>query len=169
MKRTMKTYKIYIAIFSIALLMTSCFKDMEIVFNDTQVEFEQAVMTARATGQIFPILNVTRASGTPNYQVNLIGAHLSQGEPMSVTLDQVPADLLNANTIVAEEGVHFTLTNNFNFPADASKVNFTGLTVINDFPAQTGKTALLILRLDGNEKIKPAENFRRLGIRINLN
>lgn len=165
----MKTYKLYIAIFSIAFLLTSCFKDMEVYFTDTQVEFEQAVMTARATGQIFPILNVTRSSGTPNYQVNLVGAHLSQSEQMSVTLDQVPADLLNTNTIVAEEGVHFTLTSTFSFPTEASKVNFTGLTIKNDFPAQAGKTALLILKLDGNDKIKPAENFRRLGIRINLN
>lgn len=171
MALTMKNLR-SLAFFSILTLglLSSCFEDREVLFLGAQVEFEQAVTNAKAAGQSFPLLTaLTRASGTPSYQVNLVGAQLSAAEAITVTRDEVPASLLNANTIVAEEGVHYTLNGNLDFPASASKVNFTGLTILPGFPAQTGKTALIILKLDGNSNLKPSENYRRLGIRINLN
>jgi hypothetical protein len=164
----MKAYKFYFSILLIGFLMTSCFDDHKVLFEKTQVEFETAVTSLRATGEIFPIINVNRADGTPTYQVNLIGEHLEQAEDISFSLDEVPDRLLNATTIRAIEGVHFTLNGStLTFPAQSSVASFAGFTITA--PQQTGMTALLIIKLDGNERIEPAENFRRLGIRINLN
>lgn len=166
----MKKIKIYGLIFSLMMLLSSCFEDRRVYFEDMLLEFEDAVMRAPATGEVFPIITLTRTSGTPSYQINLVGAQLEQSESVAFSLDAVPARLLNANTIVAEEGVHYTLSgSSITFPSAQSTVGFTGLTILPGFPAQTGKTALLIIKLDGNERLKPAENYRRLGIRINLN
>lgn len=165
----MKLSKSIFLALSILLVATSCFEDKEIFFTGTQIEFERAVMTAPATGQNFPIFNLTRASGTISEQVNLISKQFAADETIQVSLDEVPASLLNATTIAAVEDVHFTLQDTFVFPAEASKVNYTGLSIIPGFPAQAGITALLIVKLDGNDKVKPAENFRRIGFRISLN
>ncbi|MBT1698640.1 hypothetical protein KK083_17235 [Fulvivirgaceae bacterium PWU4] len=166
----MKVYKIYSVILLTGFLLVSCFDDREILFEDTQIEFEDAVMRARATGEIFPIISVTRTTGTPAYQINLIGRQLAQAADVSFSLDTVPKRLLNANTIEAQQGVHFTLNESpVSFPEQASVTNATTFSILPGFPAQSGKTALFIIKLDGNDKIKPAENFRRLGFRINLN
>jgi hypothetical protein len=166
----MKSFKIFTAIFVSALLLTSCFKDTEILFTKTQIEFESAVILARATGEIFPIVSLTRASGTPPYQVNLVGRQLALAEQINFSVEEVPDRLLNATTIRAVEGVHYNLNGgSFSFPENASKVDFTGLSIIPDFLAESGKTALLIIRLEGNDNIQPSENFRRLAFRISLN
>jgi hypothetical protein len=168
--KNIRTYKIILASAAIALLMTACFKDTEILFEKTQVEFEDAVLRTPQAGEIFPLISLTRASGSPTYQMNLIGRQLTQGENITFSLDTVPKRLLNATTIEAQEGVHFTLTGaGVTFPENASTTNFGAFSVVSTFPAQAGKTALFIIKLDGNEKIAPAENYRRLGFRINLN
>lgn len=162
--------KTTVLLMCMALVISSCFDDREILFEETQIEFESAVTLARATGEIFPIINLTRASGTPNYQVNLIGSHLASAEAISFSVEEVPDRLLNANTIRAEQGVHYTLSgNSFSFPVNTSTTNFNGLSIVPGFPAQAGRTALLIIKLDGNENVKPSENFRRLAFRISLN
>lgn len=166
----MRKLRILTLIFSLALFLSACFEDTEIKFTDTLIEFEDAVMRAPATGETFPIITLTRASGTPSYQINLIGPHLTQAEDVSFSLDAVPDRLLNATTIVAVEGVHYTLgTSPLSFPTGQSTANFTSLTIAPGFPAQAGMTALLILKLDGNDNLRPSENHRRIGIRINLN
>jgi hypothetical protein len=166
----MKKIKTAMLALGLALVFSSCFNDREVLFEETQIEFENAVTLARATGEVFPIINLTRTSGTPNYQVNLIGRHLSSAAQINFSVEEVPDRLLNANTIRAVEGVHYTLSGNtFSFPGNASTTSFNGLSIVSGFPAQTGKTALLIIKLDGNESIEPAENFRRLGFSINLN
>jgi hypothetical protein len=165
----MKTFKLYTVILFTGVLLTSCFEDTKVVFEDTQVEFEDAVMRARATGQIFPIIALTRTSAAPAYQINLIGEQLALAEDVSYSLDAVPATLLNATTIAAVEGVHFTLNgNSISFPEKASVTPLSAFTIDPGFPAQAGMTAIFILKLDGNDRLAPAENFRRLGFRIAL-
>jgi hypothetical protein len=170
MKAIMKKQYTFLAIITLSFVLMSCFEDTKIVFEDALVEFEDAVMRNRATGQIFPIMpTVTRTAGTPNYSVNLVAPQLTSSEQITVSLEVVPAALLNATTIEAVEGVHFTLNQSFSFPEAVSKANFTGISILPGFPADAGKTALLVIKLDGNDKLKPSENYRRLGIRINLN
>jgi hypothetical protein len=167
----MKAYKTILTIIMLAgLLLSSCFDDTKVIFKDSQVEFEDAVMRARATGQLFPIINLTRTSGSPGYQINLVGEQLELPEEITFSLDEVPESLLNATTIAAQEGVHFTLNENtVSFPEAASTATLQAFAVSSTFPAQAGMTAIFIVRLDGNERIRPAENYRRLGFRISLN
>ena len=168
--KNIKTYRIVVAAVVIGLVMTGCFKDTEILFEGTQIEFEDAVLRTPQSGQIFPIINLTRASGSPAYQVNLIGLQLAQGAEISFSLDTVPKILLNSTTIEAQEGVHFNLTEvGVTFPESASTTNVGAFTIVPTFPAQAGKTALFVIKLDDSEKLRPAENYRRLGFRINLN
>lgn len=166
----MKKISTFLAIVFFSATLTSCFEDTKILFQDSLVEFEDAVMRAKAAGQLFPIMpTVTRTAGTPSYQVNLVAAQLNSAEDINFSLEAVPASLLNSTTIEAVEGVHFTFNPVATFPEAASKSNFTGITILPGFPADAGKTALLVLRLDGNDTLLPSENYRRLAIRINLN
>jgi hypothetical protein len=165
----MKALKLYTLILFVGVFLTSCFDDNKIVYTGSQVEFEDAVMRTRPAGLIFPLINLTRASGTPNYQVNLVGEQLELTQDLTFTLDEVPASLLNATTIAAEEGVHFTLNGNtISFPQEASVVPANPFTINSGFPAQAGKFAVFVIRLDGNDQLLPSENYRRLGFRIDL-
>ena len=166
----MKTIKTFLAIILLSSTLTSCFEDHKILFQDSLVEFEDAVMRSKAAGQLFPIMpTITRTAGTPSYQVNLVAAQLASAEDITFSLEAVPASLLNATTIEAVEGVHFTFNPIATFPEATSKSNFTGITILPGFPADPGKTALLVLKLDGNDTLAPSENYRRLAIRIDLN
>jgi hypothetical protein len=166
----MKSFRIHTLLFASLLMLSSCFEDMKVVWDDAQVEFEDAVLRTPATGEKFPIIALNRNSGTPSYQVNLIGAQLGAAEDITFSLEEVPDRLLNSTTIRAVEGVHFTLSGGtVTLPEQASTTNFTNMTINNAFPAQAGMTALLIIRLDGNNNIAPAENYRRLAFRITLN
>lgn len=166
----MRKISTFLAIIIFSAVLTSCFEDHKILFLDSLVEFEDAVMRSKAAGQTFPIMpTITRTAGTPSYQVNLVAAQLGSAEDISFSLEPVPAALLNATTIEAVEGVHFTFNPVTTFPEATSKSNFTGITILPGFPVDAGKTALLVLVLDGNDNLKPSENYRRLAIRINLN
>ena len=170
MLKNMKSFRIHTLLVASLLILSSCFEDTKVVWNDAQVEFEDAVLRTPATGEKFPIIALTRASGTPSYQVNLIGAHLAAPEDVVFSVEEVPDHLLNATTIRAVEGVHYTLSGTtVTFPEQASTTTFTNMTIVNTFPTQAGMSALVIIRLDGNNNIAPAENYRRLAFRISLN
>jgi hypothetical protein len=156
---------------SVVLLTTSCYDDpgTEIVFEGSQVEFESAVTLSKATGELFPIISLNRVSGTPSFRVNLVGKQLPQAESINHSLEEVPDRLLNTNTIKAVEGVHFVFNgNSISFPEQTSTATFSPFSIKTDYPAQPGKVALFIIRLDGNDRLKPSENFRRLAFQINL-
>jgi hypothetical protein len=101
-------------------------------------------------------------------QVNLAGTHLKASEEMTVSVDTAISRLLNATTIRAVEGVHYNLNGGkFTFKADTS-FSVVRFNVLNPGPS-AGRSALLVLKLDGNSNIKPSENYRRVGYRISLN
>jgi hypothetical protein len=166
----MKSFRIHTLLIASMLVMTSCFEDAKILWKGAQVEFEDAVIRTPATGETFPIIALNRTSGTPSYQVNLIGAQLAAAEDITFAVEEVPDRLLNATTIRAVEGVHYTLSGGtVTFPEQASTASFTNMSILNSFPVQAGMSALVIIRLDGNNNIEPAENYRRLAFRISLN
>lgn len=166
----MRKIKTYLAIVFFSATLTGCFEDTKILFQDSLVEFEDAVLRAKAAGQLFPLMPVvTRTAGTQSYQINLVAAQLNSAEDITFSLEAVPASLLNSTTIEAVEGVHFTFNPVATFPEATSKSNFTGITILPGFPVDAGKTAILILKLDGNDTLLPSENYRRLAVRINLN
>ena len=164
------TYKSLFFLCLISLLCTGCFKDEDFNFDKIRlIEFEDAVRLTPPAGFSYGVVTVTRTTPTRDFQVNLVGKQLEVPETLRFSVDTAISRFLNATTIRAVEGVHYDLQGgNLNIEANRSFVNLTMRFPAN-IPQNTGRTALLVLKLDGNDNIKPSENYRRIGIRINLN
>jgi hypothetical protein len=171
--------KIYLFLIVSCLLFafTGCFNEQDLTFDEFKlVEFEQAVTTAPTTsvGATFPILTATRVAGTQNLQVNLVGTQFEDAQTLTFSIDTTINNYLKVynattvNTIRAEAGVHFDLKG-ATFSIDKATSKGTLSFDIKDPGANTGKFALFVIKLDGNDRIKPSENHRRLGFRVNLN
>jgi hypothetical protein len=147
---------------------SSCFRELDYTFNETKkVELEDAVRRTPAAGVTFPVISVTRTSGAQILMANLVGEQFKTSQEMSFSIDTAVTSLLNATTIRAEAGVHFNLNGGkFTFKQDTS---FSPIKVdIVNSPAQAGKFAVFVLKLDGNTEVLPSENYRRVGFRIDL-
>ncbi len=151
-----------IALFvSTTFLLTSCFKENEPVFDTLfLVEFQDAVILAPALTKTYPIQAVSNGAGVISRRINLVGRQRSTEETIKFTVDTKES--------TAVEGVNFSLDGGeLKIPANTSfgdlKVN------ILKAPAQAGKNVVLVLNLEGNgSDIKPNENYKKLGLRINL-
>lgn len=154
-------------IFGIALalvtsvMMSSCFKDNQPVFDSLYlVEFQDATRTAPALNKTFPILTVANGAGIQTRQVNLVGRQRETEESIKFSVDPVET--------TAKEGVHYSLEGGVvKIPAKSSfgdcKIN------ILNAPAAPGTSVVLVLVLEGNgNDVKPNENYKKLGFRINL-
>jgi hypothetical protein len=145
---------------TIVLGLSSCFRDNEILFDKVAlVEFQETVVRAPAPGQKYPLVAITRRSGTVNSRINLVGAHRPADEAIRYKVD--------TEKTTAIEGVHYTLGGESAvIPANES----FGNAVINILPGERqALTVDLVLVLEGNETIKPSENYKSVGYRINLN
>lgn len=163
-----KKYNITFALLGVMTLLSSCMEDMSIRFDKKGiVEFESAVRTAPAAGAIFPIIATTRIAGTLPLQVNLVGSQLKTSEEMAVTVDTAISRFLNATTIRAVEGTHFSLNGGkVVMKADTSfavyRFNIQNVTPV------AGRSALVVLKLEDGSNLKASENYRRVGYRIAL-
>ncbi|MCU0467573.1 MAG: hypothetical protein MUF58_03155 [Arcicella sp.] len=153
---------------TISVGLTSCFEDLAIRYDKAGVvEFEDAVRRTPAAGAIFPIIAVNRTAGLQSLQVNLVGQQLKTSEEMTVSVDTTISSFLNATTIRAVEGTHFNLNGGkFTMKTDTSFARFQ-FNVQNVAPV-AGRSALVVLKLDGGSNTKPTENYRRVGFRISL-
>lgn len=164
-----KKYIITFALLGIMTLLSSCFEDMSIRFDKPGlVEFESAVRTAPAAGAIYPIIATTRSAGTLPLQLNLVGVQLKSAQEITVSVDTAIAKFLNATTIRAVEGTHFSLNGGkVVIKADTSfavyRFNIQQVTPV------VGRTALVVLKLEDGSSLKASENYRRVGYRIALN
>jgi hypothetical protein len=66
----------------------------------------------------------------------------------------------------AVSGTHYTVPATVTIPANTS-YGILPVTVLN--PGATSGSVDLVLQIDGNETVKPSENFKKLGIRIAQN
>ncbi len=151
-----------------AISFLSCGEKLDYTFDEYKVvELESAVRVTPAPGLTYPIIAVTRTSGTQTLQVNLVGQKLLESQEMSFSLDTAITSQLTANNLRAVEGTHFDLKGGkFTLSKDSS---FARLSLdILPVAAQTGKTAFFVVKLDGSSDIKPSENYRRVGFRIDL-
>ncbi|AFK03780.1 hypothetical protein Emtol_2644 [Emticicia oligotrophica DSM 17448] len=143
------------------IIMSSCFKDNQPVFDSMYlVEFQDAVVTAPALNKTFPIIAVANGAGVQTRRINLVGRQRENEESIKFSVDP--------NETTAKEGVHYTLEGgSVKIPAKSSfgdcKIN------ILKAPAAAGTSVVLVLVLEGNgSDIKPNENYKKLGFRINL-
>lgn len=165
-----KIIKSLVVLCSLSIITTSCFKDDDFKFDKVRlIEFEDAVRLTPPAGFTHGVVSLTRTSPPRSFQVNLVGKQLEAPQVVQVSIDTAISKFLNSTTIRAEAGVHYDLKGG-TLTIDAAKSTaLLNLTIPTTFPQNTGKTALLVLKLDGNETIKPSENYRRIGVRISLN
>jgi hypothetical protein len=161
-------YLIVTSLLFIMIFATSCFEDLTIKFNkEGIVEFEDAVRRTPTAGAIYPVISLTRTSGQQSLQVNLVGQQLKSSQEFNVSVDTTISTFLNSSTIRAVEGTHFSLNGGkFTIKSDTSFSVFR-FNVQNVTPV-AGRTAFLVLKLEGGTSIKANENYRRVGFRINL-
>ncbi|MCS6967199.1 MAG: DUF4843 domain-containing protein [Cytophagales bacterium] len=142
----------------IACITSSCFEDNRVIWQGAVLEFDQAVTLTPAVGVNYPIITTTRGA-TIRARINLVGAQRPNDEVITVAVDPVST---------GREGVHFTMRNGgrVTIPANSS-FGFLEVDVLNPPPAP-GTSVIFVFNIQGNENLKPSENYRRLGFRLNL-
>lgn len=154
--------------------LSSCIENEPIVFTGSVAEFDATVWNNPATGLTYPILTrvagygrpvsttadplITRTSGDIRFRVNLVSAQFDTDQVLNVSV------VTDGTTAVA--GTHYTVPTTVTIPANSSFGEVT-VTVLN--PGASSGSRDLILQIDGNDTVKPNENFKRLGIRIAQN
>lgn len=145
-----------------ALALSACFKEPDFTFNEESfVEFQSTIVSTPAVGRTYPLIAVARGAGIRSQQVNLVG-------PQSAT--ELPIKFVVDSLTTAVAGTHYKLVGDGTFPIPANtSFGQCQIEILN--PARdSGKTVDVILRLEGNgTNVKPSENYRRIGYRINLN
>jgi hypothetical protein len=158
----MKKNMLSLLALGIILSFTACFTEPDQILDDVSwTEFQQTIVSTPAVGRTYPFLSFLRtAPGVKTTQVNLVGAQRTTDTPINFVVDE-------ASTAIA--GTHYKLSsgNTFNIPANTS-FGQCGIEVLNA-PRDSGKTVDVVLRLEQSGDIKPSENYRRIGFRINLN
>ncbi|MDI9864775.1 DUF4843 domain-containing protein [Flectobacillus longus] len=157
-----KIFGIVLALMT-TLFMSSCFKDSQSVFDSTYlVEFQDAVVTSPATslGKTYPIISVANGAGLQTRRINLVGRQRPNQESIKFSVDTKES--------TAVEGVHYSLEGGVVTLAANSSFGDCKFNILRA-PSATGTNVLLVLVLEGNgSDIKPNENYKRLGFRINL-
>lgn len=170
----MKKFGIYIlsGLF-ITVLLSSCIKNNEVLYNGSKVEIDAATWNANAVGVTYPILTrqpaagrassstfasdsiITRRSGVVRLRVNLVGAQKSSDTQVNYTVDA-------ASTAVS--GTHFAaLPGKVIIPANSS-FGFIEITILNPGPT-TGSKDLIIKLSDGTD-VSVNANYSTVGLRI---
>lgn len=163
-----KKYSITFALLGLMILVTSCFEDLAVRFDKPAVvEFESAVRTAPAAGAIYPIIATTRTAGTLPLQINLVGSQLKASQELTVTVDTAISRFLNATTIRAVEGTHFSLNGGKVVMKADTSFSVYRFNIQNVAPV-AGRNALVVLKLEDGGSLKASENYRRVGYRIAL-
>ena len=174
-----------IVIFSL-LFFSACIKNDQVLFTDTQAEFDAASWNANAAGLTYPLSirvpgfgRVTstadpllkRTSGTILLRVNLVGAISKTDRTVDYTVFDPPITsvqysstiILDASPAVA--GVHYTaLPGTLTVPAD-STWGYIQIPIL-DPGATAGQTRILGLELITNSGIKAMENYKRIALSI---
>jgi|LNFM01.1.fsa_nt_gb hypothetical protein len=165
---------IFLIVPVLLLVMGSCIENEPVVYKGSVAEFDATVWNAPAAGTTYPILTrvagfgravsttadplITRASGVINFRINLVSAQFPVEQTLSVSV------VADKSTAIA--GTHYTIPTTVVIPANSS-FGLLPVTVLN--PGATTGSVDLVVQIDGNETVKPNENFKRLGIRIAQN
>lgn len=153
------------------VLLSACIKNDDVIFQESQVEFDAATWNARAAGLTYPVLSrvpavgtntttaqpaITRATGSFTVRVNLIGAQ--RNADTEFTYRVVAAE----STAVA--GTHYSaFSGTATIPANSSFGTIT-VNVLN--PGPTSGSVVLVLELTDNTNFKAAKNYAKIGLSI---
>ena len=133
----------------ITLGLTACFQEKEdFLFRGLFVEFNAVSLSPQPESFVIPLPD---SFGLVQAQVNLVGVHQSADETLSFSV---------APESTAVPAKHYDLTTNtFVLPANSSfaTIEFD----ILDAGIPSGETVELTLVLEGNERIRPSENYKR--------
>ncbi len=139
---------------TVVFLTTSCFDDARVTFSGSLIEFQSAITSSLAVGKTYPILNITKGTSIVT-QVNLLARQSAQDVTVRYSVDRTES--------TAVEGTHYVLT-------DGGSLVFKSNTSTTTTNIETRNLAtmdvVLVLILEGNETIKPSENYKRIGFRI---
>lgn len=157
------TYILVASMLFTSFLFSSCMKDVDddFYFRDAVVEFENATTLTKAPGKNYPLLPIlARNSGVTEYRINLLGEQLPQNQ--NLVFRVIPEES------TAVEGEHYSLPNGNTILLPANE-SFGYLEVeVLDFPEGGSGTVLVVFELVGNETVRPSENYKQIGVRINL-
>jgi hypothetical protein len=159
---------------AIVVSLGSCIKNDPILFKESVAEFDATVLNTPATGATYPLLvrvpvfgfavaaanpAITRASGAIGFRINLASAQFDTDQVLNISV------VTDKTTAIA--GTHYTIPAKVTIPAKSSYGTLT-VTVVN--PGVSSLTPVdLVVQIDGNDQVKPSENYKRLGIRIAQN
>ena len=148
-------FKLSTYIVVLSLLLTSCFEDQsDKLFRDSFVEFDE---TSFATNPEIYVNSIREDSRSVLAQVNLVGAHRSVDQTINFSVD---------SESTAIEGTNYRLSgNNFIIPANSS-VGFINVELIDSSMDNTSSVTLILV-LEGNNEIKPSENYKKITYQIN--
>jgi hypothetical protein len=158
----MKNTRIYGLCVALSLLLTACFKDLEIRYDGpTQVEFEQAVRLNPAVGRTYPIIsaaNPTTAVTTQVAQLNLVGPQRSSALQVRVLIEPSLTTALPTSYTLANGG-------NVVIPANSSVGSLS--VIVARATSTTAPLSNLVLTLDStSSEFKASPNYKRIGYSI---
>lgn len=144
----------FVVLAVITFLATACFKDTSVVFDKSLVEFALTVTSTPALGKTYPLINVAKGASI-EATINLVAAQRPNPETIKYSVDTKES--------TAQAGVHYVLADNGSIiiPANSS----FGTTKI-ETKNVANADVILVLVLEGNETVKPSENYKRIGFRI---
>jgi hypothetical protein len=164
--------RIFLSIATAAtLLLGGCIKNEQVVFKNSQIEFDAASWNANSLGVTYPILGrvplvgtaspaaatLTRTSAPFTLRVNLVGAQKSTATTFSYRV---------ASESTAIAGTHFTaFTGTGTIPANSS---FATIPVTILDPGPGVGSVVLVLELLSGDGLTVAVNYNKVGLRIAL-
>jgi hypothetical protein len=157
---------------AVTFLLGGCIKNEQVVFKDSQIEFDAAAWNANALGVTYPIMtrvpilgaatptsaaSITRTSGTFTLRVNLIGGQ-------KTTDTQFSYKVASESTAIA--GTHYAaFSGTGTIPANSSFATIP-VTILNPGPG-VGSVVLVLELLTGNG-LTAATNYNKVGLSIAL-
>jgi hypothetical protein len=164
--------KIFLSIATAAtFLLGGCIKNEQVVFQNSQIEFDAASWNANSVGVTYPILSrvplvgvaspnaatLTRTSAPFTLRVNLVGAQRSTATDFTYRV---------ATESTAIAGTHFTaFSGTGTIPANSSFATIP-VTILNPGPG-VGSVVLVLELLTGNG-LTASPNYAKVGLRIAL-
>lgn len=172
----------------LSLSATSCIENEEMVPTKEFIEIDAATYNTNALSKDYPVINrkpepgrqvftattkgwpadpgIFRTSGTISLRVNLVGKQSDVAQEFTYVV--VPNETYTSGTIVADpavKGTHFNTSGKFTIPANSS-FGFIELEILNPGTALASEK-LIVLEIQGNDKLSPNPNDKRVGIMIN--